>query len=211
VRDGADGERRWVEAGRPVLPSLVVDGVAVPVLHASQIAEALGLPLPPSRAPLRDGRDAEAILDAWLGHLPAIDWCYLLEPTPSRGRSLRNLTVNVFHPFELLPAAWSTNELDWRPEEDDARDRQLADRDALLRFATAAATGWRSFLDTYGDHLGDRDPLVSTPRGTVAFSALLEFQRWHAAYHYRQLVDVAGIRDPLDLMPFALALPDEIY
>jgi hypothetical protein len=211
VRDGADGERRWVQAGRPVLPALVVDGAAMPVLHVSQIAEALALPLPPSGAPLRHGRDAAAILDAWLGHLPAIGWGELLDPTPSRGRSLRNLTVNVFHPFELLPAARTTKEFDWRPEEDDARECRLADREAVLRFATAAAAGWRSFLDAHGAELSDRDPPVSTPRGTVAFSALLEFQRWHAAYHYRQLVDVAGIRDPLDLMPFALALPDEIY
>jgi hypothetical protein len=209
--DGADGERRWLVAGRPVLPSLVVDGAAIPVLHVSQIAAALGLPLPPSGTPLLDGRDAAAILHAWLGHLAALSWERLLDPTPSRGRSLRNLTVNVFHPFELLPAAWHTGESDWRPEEDEARERRLTNREALLRFATAAATGWHSFLDARGDELGDRDPPVSTPRGTVSFSALLAFQRWHAAYHYRQLVDVAGVRDPLDLASFALALPNEIY
>lgn len=211
MRDGADGVRRWVEAGRPVVPSLVVDGTAVPVLHVSQIAEALGLPLPPSSVPLRDGRDAETVLDAWLDHLPALGWREFLEPTPSRGRSLRNLTVNVFRPFELLPAAWVTEAFDWRPEEDEARERRLADLEAVLRFATAAAAGWRSFLDAHGADLDGRDPPVSTPRGTVAFSALLAFQRWHAAYHYRQLVDIADVRDPLDLAPFALALPDGLY
>jgi hypothetical protein len=194
-----------------VLPSLLLDGAAVPVLHVSQIAEALGLPSPPSVAPLRDGRDAEAVLDAWLGHLTTIGREELLAPTPSRGRSLRNLTVNVFHPFELLPAAWSGGTFDWRPEEDDARERRLADRDAVLGFAAAAAAGWRSFLDEHGEHLDRRDPAVWTPRGRVTFSALLASQRWHAAYHYRQLVDIAGIGDPLDLTPFALALPDQIY
>jgi len=181
------------------------------VLHVSQIAEALGLPPPTSGQPLQDGRDAAAVLDAWLGHLPALGWDELIAPTPSRGRSLRNLTVNVFHPFELLPAAWRTGTFDWRPEKDDARERRLVAADALLRFAAETAAGWRSFLDARGDDLADRDPPVSTPRGTVTFSALLEFQRWHAAYHYRQLVDVAGVSHPLDLTPFGLALPDQIY
>jgi hypothetical protein len=193
------------------VPSLVVDGAAIPVLHVSQIAEALGLPLPSTGLPLRAGRDAATILAAWLDHLPALSWGQLLHPTPSRGRSLCNLTVNVFHPFELLPAAWRTEAFDWRPEEDDVRERRLADREALLGFATAAAAGWHSFLDTFGADLGDRDPLVTTPRGAVTFSALLEFQRWHAAYHYRQLVDAAAVTDLLDLEPFSLALPDEIY
>ncbi len=188
-----------------------MDGAAVPVLHVSQIARALGLALPPAGAPLEAGLDAAAILDAWLGHLPALGWEELLRPTPSRGRSLRNLTVNVFHPFELLPAAWISRELDWRPEEDEARERRLADREAVQRFATAAATGWQSFLDAHGADLGNRDPPVATPRGAVTFSALLEFQRWHAAYHYRQLVDATDVRYPLDLAPFSLALPDGIY
>jgi hypothetical protein len=181
------------------------------VLHVSQIAQALGLPLPPPGEPLREGRDAKAILDAWVGHLSAIGWEELVAPTPSRGRSLRNLTVNVFRPFELLPAAWRTREFDWRPEEDAAHERQLIDRAAVLQFAGGAAADWLRFVDAQVDELGRRDPPVSTQRGTVTFSALLAFQRWHAAYHYRQLVDVAGVRDSLDLTPFDLALPDQIY
>ena len=63
------------------------------------------------------------ILAAWLGHLHTTPWSVLLAPTPARGRSLRNLTVNVFHPFELLPAAWTSGEFDWRPEDDGSRER----------------------------------------------------------------------------------------
>jgi hypothetical protein len=211
VRDGGEGQRRWVEAGRPTVPSLVMGGEAIPVLHVSQIAEALGLPLPAAGVPLRAGRGAAAILEAWLRHLPALGWQELLRPTPSRGRSLRNLTVNVFHPFELLPSTWRTEAFGWRPEEDAARERLLADPRAVLGFAATAAAGWNTFLDTCGADLGARDPRVATPRGAVTFSALLEFQRWHAAYHYRQLVDAAGVRDPLDLEPLSLTLPAQIY
>jgi hypothetical protein len=197
--------------GRPTIPSLVVDGRAVPILHVSQIAEALGLPPPPRGSPVRDGADAAAILDAWLGRIRETPWSALLAPTPARGRCLRELTVNVFHPFELLPPAWTSGELDWRPEDDGAREAELASHDDLIAFAEAAATGWRRFVD---DHdLAGRDPLVDTPRGSAPFSTLLAFHRWHAAYHYRQLVSVLGDAEgALDLDELDdLALPSDVF
>jgi len=105
-----------------VIPALVVDGHVTPVLHVSQIAEALGLPAPTSGSPSRDGVEAAAILDAWIAILREADWEALLAPTPARGRSLRNLTVNVFHPFELLPTAWSRSEFSWQPVDDGVRE-----------------------------------------------------------------------------------------
>jgi len=49
---------------------------------------------------------------------------------------------------------------------------------------------------------------VSSPRGPLTFSALVSFQRWHAAYHYRQLVHVRGG----DLtLPDDLVLPREVF
>jgi hypothetical protein len=211
ARDGGEGERRWQNAGRPLVPSLVVGGIATPVLHVSQIAEALGLPPPPSGDPLRDGRDAAAILDAWLSELRASDWGTLLRPTRSRGRSLRNLTVNVFHPLELLPHAWTTGEFSWRPEEDDSREVQLGSLGALLRFADSAATAWSRFLDERGEELAARDPLVDSPRGSVPFSALLSFQRWHAAYHYRQLAATLGVSQALLDGFDDLGLPSDVF
>jgi hypothetical protein len=57
---------------------------------------------------------------------------------------------------------------------------------------------------------------VSSPRGRVSFDSLVASQRWHAAFHYRQLVHVlrgwdAPIARPLDLGTIAgLQLPDGI-
>jgi hypothetical protein len=209
--DGAEGERRWNEAGRPVVPTLVVDGQATPVLHISQIAETLGLSSAPGGPPGRDGADAAAVLDAWLRHVREADPETLVLPTPSRGRTPCNLTVNVFHPFELLPAAWRDGEFPWHPEEDDDREQQLGGRDGLLAFAESAAAGWRRFLDEEDPEA--RDPVVRSPRGPVRFSALVSFQRWHAAYHYRQLVHaLGGGRTQLDLDSFDdLVLPREVF
>ena len=212
MRDGGEGEHRWREAGRPLVPTLVVRGEAKPVLHVSQIAEALGLPPPPGGSPLRDAHDSAVILDAWLSHVGALEWETLLRPTPSRGRSLRNLTVNVFGPFELLPAAWTTGSFDWRPEEDGTRETALEDWPALLRFAEGAAAAWSRLLVEAGDELARRDPVVASPRGDVPFSTLLSFQRRHAAFHYRQLVEFLRLDEALDLAAFEdLALPRYVY
>ncbi len=188
----------------------MVDGRPTPILHVSQVAEALGLPSPPASSPGRDGVEAAATLDAWLGHLRTTPWSALLEPTPARGRSLRELTVNVFHPFELLPGAWTSGEFDWRPEDDAGRETALTTHDGLLAFADAAVAGWRRFLD--GHDLDEADPSVTTSRGIVPFSALVSFQRWHAAYHYRQLLAVLGAPDDLGLLALDdLDLPSDVF
>ena len=195
-----------------MIPALVVGGEAIPVLHVSQIAEALGLPPPAPGSALRDARDAAVVLEAWLGHLRCADWETLLRPTRSRGRSLRNLTVNVFHPFELLPDAWATGRFDWRPELDAELEHGVDDRASLAGMAEHALAGWHSFLEAFEHELEHRDPPVSSPRGDVAFSALLSSQRWHAAYHYRQLVDTLEPEQRLDLARFDnLDLPSDLF
>jgi hypothetical protein len=184
------------------VPSLVLDGEPHPVLHVSQLAELLGLPPPAAGSPHRDARDASAILEAWIERIGGVDWKELLAPTRSRGRSLRTLTVNVFHPFELLPDAWEQRRFDWHPEEDDLRESRLRDRAALVDYAASVAFAWRGF-----EFAGERT--VETSRGAVTWSALLSFQRWHAAYHYRQLVVSLGGHPDLELED--LALPAEVF
>jgi len=99
--------------------------------------------------------------------------------------------VNVFQPFELLPSAWADGEFPWRPEEDDERERELGD---VVGYADAVLGDWTDFVLEHGDELGRRDPLVSSPRGEVLFSALLDSQRNHAAFHLAELVAFLGER-----------------
>jgi hypothetical protein len=138
--------------------------------------------------------DLVSILHAWRRHLTRLDWDAVIAPTPSRGRSLRNLTVNTFHPVDLLPAAWATGTFDWDPDRDEEREQALADVPALCSYAARIAGEWSNFVLETGDALGERGPIVSSPRGDLAFSDLLASQRWHAAYHYRQLVECLGAR-----------------
>jgi hypothetical protein len=127
------------------------------------------------------------VLDAWVRELAQLPWTVVTKPTPSRDRSLRNLTVNVFHPFELLPGAWLHGEFPWHPELDDEREAGFDDTAGLVGWAGGALGGWQAFLTVHGDEIGEGDPLIASPRGPIGWTELLASQRWHAAFHLRQL------------------------
>jgi hypothetical protein len=183
------GRRRWEAAGRPIVPSVVVDGTLVPILHVSQLAAAIGVGHDAVVDPTPLAWDIVSLLDAWCEHLPALSFEELIEPTASRGRSLRNLTVNAFHPIELLPAAWTSGRFDWDPDGDDEREARLEDADAVIGYARPIAASWTAFVLEVEDRLAEEDPAIASPRGEVTYSTLLASQRWHAAFHYRQLVE----------------------
>jgi hypothetical protein len=206
---GCGARARWEAAGRPILPSLLVDGVATPVLHVSQIADALGLPWRPRLPPSALARDTVVLLETWLTGIAGLALVELLAPTPSRGRSLRNLTVNVFHPFELLPAAWVEGSFPWDPDRDGQRESALVDADALTAYARRTLERWSGFLDDVREDLDAGDREVTSPRGRVSFAVLLDTQRWHAAYHLRQLAfAVKGVTPPALEQ---LALPVDLF
>jgi hypothetical protein len=118
-------------------------------------------------------------------------------PTPSRGRSLRNLTVNVFHPVELLPTAFDDGRFDWDPTLDEVREASLHDAAAVVRYARERYVDWHDWLLEREAELVARDPDVDSPRGEVTYGNLLDSQRWHAAFHYRQVLahlDASGER-----------------
>jgi len=216
VRDSGEGERRWREAGTPIVPSLVVDGEALPILHVSQLAAALGLPSPEAAPGARLAADTADLLRAWLDQVRPLPWSVLVEPTPSRGRSLRNLTVNVFHPFTLLPAAWAGDGFAWDPDEDALREQRLETAASVVGYAQSIHESWSAFLGGVDDL--DRPGLVvPSPRGALDWLALLDHQRWHAAFHYRQLIAFLDARGdsrppvlPLDLLE-GLGLPDDVF
>ena len=132
-----------------------------------------------------------------------------MEPTPSRGRSLRNLTVNVFHPFDLLSAAWSSGVFPWDPDEDAAREQTLTTAERVVGYAAGIRASWGAWVDRPGFDLSHADPTIVSPRGEVTFSVLLDVQRWHAAFHLRQL---DAVLDTQFLPVLAeLALPADVF
>jgi hypothetical protein len=205
------GAARWRAAGRPLIPAVEVDGAATPVMHPSQLASLLGLAVPPAQESTRLAWDLHAVLAGWLEYLPALGWDELTAPTPSRGRTLRNLTVNTFHPIELLPEAFASGVFPWSTAQDEEREAGLGSAGELVAYAESRRSAWEQFaLEVDLDAL---DPVVQTLRGDLAYSALLSAQRWHAAFHHRQLVAVAGERAGrfrVDLLA-DLDLPEEVF
>ena len=153
--------------GRPLVPSLVVDARVVPILHVSQIANALGLPAPARGDALRLAVDTVDLLRAWIELVRGLPLEELCAPTPSRGRSLRNLTVNVVHPFELLPEAWATGVFPWKPEEDELRERELRSAEQVVSYAERGYERWSGFVPVLGAELDQRSQRVSSPRGEI--------------------------------------------
>lgn len=196
-----------------------MDGRAFSILHPSQIAALLDLPLPEGEVHTpRLGWDAALILGDWIDSLSPASWEQLTKPTPARGRSLLTLTVNVFRPFEMLPGSWKEGRFDWYTgEEDTRRERTIGSRGQLEAFASEILLEWQWFMEEHGEELSRQDPLVRSNRGDAPFSVVLASQRWHAAFHHRQLVVFLGaegldLSDALDVGELAdLELPQEVY
>ncbi|MCY4087322.1 MAG: hypothetical protein OXG37_10725 [Actinomycetia bacterium] len=191
--------------------------MTTPILHVSQIAPILGLPTPAALGAAGLAWDCTRVLGGWVELIETLAWEVLVQKTPSRGRSLRNLTVNVFHPFELLTAAWSTGSFDWDPELDTAREEQLRSAHTIVRYARERHVGWLDFVLGHEAQLDDADRLITSPRGEITFANLLTQQRWHAAFHYRQLVAFLGgeghdVGATVDLAAIGgLELPADIF
>lgn len=188
------------------------------VYHPIQLCSLLNLPAPATQEATRLAWDIVTILEAWIQRVRELDWGLLTAPTPARGRSLRVLTVNVFHPIELLSRAWSTGTFAWYPDRDPERVEALGDKNTVVGYAETIHQGWRTFvLDTGDRELAGRDPIIASPRGDLPYSSLLTAQRWHAAFHYRQLTLFLTGRGPtlsasLALDRFAgLTLPAEVF
>jgi hypothetical protein len=228
--DVGEDAARWQAAGAPVLPALVVDGVAHSLGHPVQVAALLGLAVETIEDPVRLGRDLDRILEAWLEAVALVPWQALLEPTPSRGRAALELAVNTFVPVRLLPAAFGDGRFPWPGDPttgaggDEALRRheltlesRIAGTDDLLAFAEPIRLGWIAFLGESEDELrGAPDRPIVTPAGTLPYAGVLDAQRLHAAQHLRQVTThlaAAGL-PVIDFRPErlpGLRLPARIY
>lgn len=204
--------------GSPAIPALSGPGYAISVWHPTQAAQILGLPEVAGGDPVRCAWDLHAILDSWINCVAALPWDLLNQPTPSRGRSLHDLMVNVFRPVEFLDTAWSEGTFGY---DNGAADQELVnatpDAESLIRFAEGIQQRWSAFLAESADELGEDRQVTSPIKGDLPYSVLLDAQRLHAAQHLRQLVtflESRGIAPAttlrLDQMP-GLSLPPAIY
>jgi hypothetical protein len=199
--NAAEAPARWQELGSPVLPALVVDGVAHSLSHPVQVASLLGVAADALDDPVRIGWDLHRVLEAWLEALALVPWSAVLEETPSRARPALELAVNTFVPVGMLPEAFATRRFVWpgnpatREAGDDALrgyelaiEATVADAVQFAAFGTPILQEWAAFLDEHEEALrAQADREVDTPTGRLPYAGLLDAQRLHAAQHLRQV------------------------
>ena len=226
----ADDPVPWQEAGSPVLPALVVDGIAHSLGHPLQAGSLLGIAVESLGNPVQIGWDLHRVLEAWLEALALVPWEAVLEETPSRGRSTLELAVNTFVPVGLLPDAFTTQRFLWPgsaatgvPGEAALREYELtieaaiADAGQFAAFAEPILEAWAAFLHEQEDALREQpEREVETPAGTLSYVGLVDAQRLHAAQHFRQVTYFFRTSgrpvprfDPASLS--GLRLPDRVY
>ena len=205
---------RWLAAGSPPVPTLVLGGVSHALQHPGHAAALLGLEPPPE---LRDAwsvaADVDAVVEAWLELAATTSWPVLTAPGVVLGRTPLALTVDALVGVAALTAALWTGWFHWpgNPETGATGDAEIGPyeasivtridtRDGLLGFARRVARGWGAALAEHEQSIrSDPSRPMWTPRGELALVELLEAQRLHCAGHYRQATAAPGVVRTLDL------------
>jgi hypothetical protein len=227
----SDERERWLEAGSPAVPWLVIDGTGHVLQHPSQAGLLLGLETP---AALGDAWqvawDVDAVLEGWLELVTTTGWQVLLEPMPVLERTVLALAVDTSIAIAVLPDAFTSGWFHWpgNARTGDTGDEAVVAYEAsivagieavedLLAFVTPVRDAWRRFLFEHDEALREEpERPTRTPRGELPWIRLLEAQRLHAAQHYRQAatyVASRGHRVPdLELAALhGLRLPQAIF
>ncbi len=139
-------------------------------------------------------------------------------PTESRARDIRNLVVNVFRPISYLAGSWEDGEFNWFTGEADTQQESfLRTAKDVLAFAEAILVDYNSFVLDNEAAMDAEERRVVGNRGDMSFATLLTTQRFHVAFHYRQVVDClakAGVAEhpPLpDALLREIGLPEQLY
>ena len=227
----SEERERWLAAGSPPVPTLVIDGIPHVLQHPSQAAVLLGLEAPPAlRDASRVAWDIDSLMAAWVEVCTETPWDALTSPIAGFGRTPLALAVDASVGIKALLEPFVSEWFHWpgNPETGETGDQtvvayeasivqRIVDRGDLLTFVATVATDWRDFVVANDDAFAS-DPArpVRTPRGPLTWVELLEAQRLHCAQHYRQAttwLTSRGQETPLlDLETlYGMRLPDAVY
>ncbi len=227
----SEERERWLAAGSPPVPTLVIGGVPHVLQHPSQAAVLLGLEAPPAlRDASRVAWDIDSLMTAWVEVCTQTPWDELISPIAGFGRTPLALAVDGSVGIQALLEPFGSEWFHWpgNPETGETGDQtvvayeasiveRIVDRGDLLAFVATVAADWRGFV-VANDEAFAADPArpVRTPRGPLTWVELLEAQRLHCAQHYRQAttsLTSRGLKIPLlDLETlYGMRLPESVY
>lgn len=157
------------------------------------------------------------LVDAWAALVRGLDPPLLVAPTASRSRTSAELALNVLNPFDLMPAAWETGDMPWYPEHDGERAAAISHAE-LVDWSSAVAIRWSGFVGSSTETLAQPAREIDSPRGVFEWGPLISAQRWHAAFHYRQVtafLEDEAVPLPPGAVPLAelvtVDLPEDVF
>lgn len=156
------------------------------ILHTDQLRAFLGIEASPAVASYRELAGAlDRILKAVEQAVRQVPTERLSDPTPNRGRDLRELVFNIHDRIPPMAAALDSGRYEWRHGDDFGRSRRFGTTEELARFSAEVRAAWLARAERMDDGAGYE--MVQTPRGPVTQLQLLESQAFHAAQHLRQI------------------------
>ena len=109
----------------------------------------------------------------------------LSDPTPNRGRDLRELVFNIHERIAPMAEALDSGVYDWRAGDDYRRSRSFGTPEELARYCSETRQAWHRRAGLAGDDTASA--MVQTRRGPITHFQLLESQAFHSAQHLRQI------------------------
>jgi len=170
-----------------VLPVVVRGDRHLVVGHVEQLREWLGLPADEEHVPYAELVAAcDRVLVAFITMLRQLPDERITDPTPNRGRDMRNMTVNVFSLMTEVVHALDDGRFSYQAHKDaDAQSVRFRGTAELIAFAEERRAQWlaRSGRVTSADAAR----LVPSDRkGEMTQHQILDAAARHAAGHLRQ-------------------------
>lgn len=109
----------------------------------------------------------------------------LSDPTPNRGRDLREMVFNIHERIPPMADSLDSGTYQWEKGDDYGRSRHFLTSGKLGRYCSDVRTAWFQRAVQIDDD--EANEMVQTRRGPVNHFQLLESQAFHAAQHLRQI------------------------
>lgn len=156
------------------------------ILHTDQLREFLGLEASKALASYRELSGAmNRILTAVETAVRQVPSEWLSNPTPNRGRDLRELVFNIHDRIPPMAESLDSGTYAWKHGDDYGRSRRFRTTEDLAGFCSEVRTAWFRRAGLVDDDAAYE--MVQTRRGPVTHLQLLESQAFHAAQHLRQI------------------------
>lgn len=176
----------WESLELGVVPCAVQGDRSLLILHMGQLREFVGLPPSGEAGSYQEWVGAmNRILEAVEEAVRQIPSERLSDPTPNRGRDLRELVFNVHDRVPFMCQALETGWYDYQHGDDFARSRRFQTTGDLADYCAEIRTDWLRCVQEVDDDTALNG--VDSRRGEATHQQLLEIQGFHAAQHLRQI------------------------